>query len=61
MARKFLQMGYTRARRYANYRSGRKYDKDTDALLECGTGDPLKAESAKIFYAKWREAEAHPV
>src|ERR1700744_1129577 len=30
MARKFLQMGYTRARRYANYKSGRKYDKDKD-------------------------------
>lgn len=25
MARKFLQMGYTRSRRYANHRSGRKY------------------------------------
>jgi hypothetical protein len=25
MARKFLQMGYTRARRYANHRSGKKY------------------------------------
>jgi hypothetical protein len=26
MARKFLQMGWTRARRYANHRSGKKYD-----------------------------------
>src|SRR6476469_3707745 len=26
MARKFLQMGYTRARRYANHAGGRKYD-----------------------------------
>src|SRR5947208_14443490 len=25
MARKFLQMGYTRARRYANHARGRKY------------------------------------
>lgn len=25
MARKFLQMGMTRARRYANHRSGQKY------------------------------------
>src|SRR4028118_2230659 len=25
MARKFLQMGFTRARRYANHRGGRKY------------------------------------
>lgn len=28
MARKYLQMGYTRARRYANYKGGRKYDED---------------------------------
>ena len=26
MSRKFLQMGYTRSRRYANYKGGRKYD-----------------------------------
>lgn len=27
MARKFLQMGFTRARRYANHQSGRKYER----------------------------------
>jgi hypothetical protein len=43
MARKFLQMGYTRARRYANYRGGIKYDKNNGyALNERGT--PAKAE-----------------
>ena len=26
MARKFLEMGFTRARRYANHKSGKKYD-----------------------------------
>src|SRR5688572_2412718 len=26
MARKFLQMGYTRSRRYANHKGGKKYD-----------------------------------
>ena len=26
MARKFLMMGWTRARRYANHRDGKKYD-----------------------------------
>lgn len=26
MARKYLQMGFTRARRYANHKSGRKYE-----------------------------------
>ncbi|SEL26312.1 DUF4385 domain-containing protein [Nitrosovibrio tenuis] len=61
MARKFLQMGYTRARRYANYKAGIKYDRNNDyALKEKGTGDPSKAESAAIFYEKWKQAEAHP-
>jgi hypothetical protein len=59
MARKFLQMGYTRARRYANYKGGRKYDKSNDyAQLERGTGEAEKAESAAIFYEKWKLAEA---
>ena len=50
MARKFLEMGHTRARRYANHKSGRKYDKnrsvlpqETDALVS------VKAMSASIF------------
>lgn len=61
MARKFLQMGYTRARRYANYKGGRKYDRDNNyAQKERGTGDPQKAESARIFYGIWRAAEANP-
>ncbi len=60
MARKFLQMGYTRARRYTNFKGGRKYDKEHDyALNEKGTGDPIKAESARIFYEQWKRAEAN--
>lgn len=59
MARKFLQMGYTRARRYANYKGGKKYDKENNyAELERGTGEAEKAESAAIFYEKWKSAEA---
>jgi len=62
MARKFLQMGYTRARRYANYKGGKKYDKENNyAQLERGTGDPEKAEAAAIFYEKWKKAEANPI
>lgn len=60
MARKFLQMGFTRARRYTNYKGGRKYDHEDYHLLEKGTGDPDKAISADIFYKKWKEAENHP-
>ncbi len=48
MARKFLQMGYTRSRRYANHRGGRKFDKATGAPT-VEPGDPAKAESALIF------------
>ena len=59
MARKYLQMGFTRARRYTNYKGGRKYADDGEQL-ERGTGDPAKAQSAEIFYRVWQDAEAHP-
>ena len=60
MARKYLQMGYTRARRYANYKGGRKYDAEHDhALLKRGTGQEEKAAAAAIFYKKWQQAEAN--
>jgi Domain of unknown function (DUF4385) len=60
MARKFLQMGSTRARRYANYKGGRKYDKNRNyALEERGSGDPEKAESAAIFFDYWKKAETN--
>lgn len=52
MARKFLQMGYTRARRYANYPGGKKYKKD--GHINDRKIDEQKAESAAIFEAKWK-------
>lgn len=52
MARKFLQMGWTRARRYANHAGGRKYDPETGQQLP-RTTDPVKAEAAAIFYEKY--------
>ena len=55
MARKFLQMGYTRARRYANHKSGRKYASGTGELLP-HEEDHVKAQSAKMFYQKWKKA-----
>ena len=51
MARKFLQMGYTRSRRYANYKGGKKYDKDGNVNKR--NIDEEKAESARIFEVKW--------
>lgn len=60
MARKYLQMGFTRSKRYANYKQGIKYDKNNlYAPLIKGTGDPLKEQSASIFYAAWKEAESN--
>jgi len=55
MARKFLQMGWTRARRYANHSSGRKYDNRSGKPLP-RKKDPVKAEAAQIFYERYVEA-----
>ncbi|RRZ92896.1 DUF4385 domain-containing protein [Erwinia sp. 198] len=51
MARKFIQMGYTRARRYANHKGGRKYDEDRQVLPYHVNEE--KAEAAAIFKARW--------
>jgi Domain of unknown function (DUF4385) len=59
MARKFLQMGYTRARRYANHKSERKYAKDSKIVLP-NHEDPIKAEAAKIFHEVWQLAKIDP-
>jgi hypothetical protein len=72
MARKFLQMGYTRSRRYANHKSGKKYDGPVPADKKGQSGahgreqlplvtDPMKAESATIFYEVWQKAKQDPV
>ena len=51
MARKFLQMGFTRARRYANHKSGRKYSSFGTALpREEDWKDSKKAKSAEIIF-----------
>ena len=50
MCRKFLEMGFTRARRYANHRDGKKYDKY--GIVKPQEKDSLtcdKALSATIF------------
>jgi hypothetical protein len=59
MARKFLQMGYTRSRRYANHKSGQKYLKNSHTIMP-REEDPIKAESAKIFYEVWQIAKIDP-
>ncbi|EEO4321430.1 DUF4385 domain-containing protein [Salmonella enterica subsp. enterica serovar Praha] len=51
MARKFIQMGYTRARRYANYKGGKKYAED--GSLNTRGNDPIKAAAATVFKGWW--------
>ena len=73
MARKFLQMGYTRARRYVNHAGGKKYAGPVPADKKGQSGahgrpelprtnqpDPDKVAAATIFKQKWDEAKAHP-
>lgn len=59
MARKFLQMGWTRARRYANHQGGRKYDPESGEELP-RTVDQVKADAAAIFYDRYVQAREHP-
>lgn len=59
MARKFLQMGYTRARRYTNHIGGRKYSKEDGSILPY-QNDKVKAEAAAIFKAQWEIAKTDP-
>jgi len=61
MARKFLQMGITRARRYANHPSGRKYKKGTREIIPIEKEDEEKAESARIFSEKYYLAKQDAV
>ena len=51
MCRKFLEMGFTRARRYANHNTGRKYKKGTRDILpqEKDHATSKYAQSATIF------------
>ena len=51
MTRKFIQMGYTRARRYSNHKGGRKYDADGNELPR--GFDEEKAAAAAIFKGYW--------
>ncbi|EDT7596025.1 TPA: DUF4385 domain-containing protein [Salmonella enterica subsp. enterica serovar Rissen] len=51
MARKFIQMGYTCARRYANYKGGKKYAED--GSLNTRGNDPIKAAAATVFKGWW--------
>lgn len=54
ICKKYLHMGFTRARRYANHKSGRKYAEDGSVLpQESDWATSKKAESANLFYEYW--------
>ena len=68
MARKFLQMGYTRSRRYANHKSGKKYKGPVPENKKGQSSahgreqlplnvDLIKAESAIIFFKVWQKVK----
>lgn len=75
MARKFIQMGYTRSRRYANHKGGKKYDGAVPDAKKGQSGAhgreqlpqqsqqlesaQIKAQSAQIFKQKWDECRAN--
>lgn len=58
MARKTVQMGATRSRRYANHRGGRKYGPDGSILPP--DPDPEKARSAEAFLEVLARINADP-
>lgn len=62
MARKFIQMGMTRAKRYANHKGGRKYDRATGLELERGgewEGRREKVEASRVFGEVWGWCRGH--
>lgn len=68
MTRKFIQMGYTRSRRYANHAGGRKYKKGSEESSggkkelprsEDHKGKKEKEASAGVFKEYWERCKAH--
>jgi hypothetical protein len=64
MARKFIQMGMTRAKRYANYKGGRKYvaGKEKGEKMEKSEGHDGKEdkeEASRIFREVWERCREH--
>lgn len=70
MARKFIQMGMTRARRYANHKGGKKYDRSA-RVVERDGGERVelpkskghldmgeKEEASLVFKAVWEECRS---
>jgi hypothetical protein len=61
MARKYLQMGYTRAMRYAKYPGGTKYDDDGEELEPEQWADEDKRAAALVFEEYWERVREDAV
>jgi hypothetical protein len=65
MAKKYLHMGFTRSRRYANHKSGRKWQANGDKWIvlpqEKDWETSEKAQSANIFREHWKKARENKV
>ncbi|KAJ8118542.1 hypothetical protein OPT61_g493 [Boeremia exigua] len=62
MSRKFLQMGMTRAKRYANHKGGRKYSKTSGEELpkdQDFEGRDEKLKASLVFKELWEKAKSH--
>ena len=60
MTRKFLQMGMTRAKRYANHKGGKKYGEDGKVKEKVAfEGRKEKEEASNIFREVWNRAREH--
>ncbi|KAJ9662388.1 hypothetical protein H2201_006097 [Coniosporium apollinis] len=62
MARKYIQMGMTRAKRYANHAGGRKYDKRSGKELQKSSSHidhDAKLEASEVFKQVWQQCKAH--
>lgn len=62
MTRKFIQMGMTRAKRYANHAGGRKYESGTRKELPRSKGHVGKEEkemASQVFRDYWQRCKDH--
>jgi hypothetical protein len=60
MAKKYLHMGFTRSRRYANHKSGKKWSQEGGEWKILPQEEDWetneKARSARVFYSYWKLA-----
>ncbi len=60
MTRKFIQMGMTRAKRYANHKGGRKYDAEGKEKAKVEhEGKAEKEEASRVFREVWERCKVY--